>query len=211
MAPEMKNKQPYHHSVDWYSLGKLILDFQVARLPTHACTHGRTHTRARARTDPDAPPSTCIQGRNPYSEESRFWESSGLLDLLDGLLIKDPDKRLGCGHDGVRGIQRMKFFREVDWALLDAKKAPSPLRREWYVREPDVTLSRQFRNGEDINKVVEKLQHMSLDGTGDSARYLAEREGETGPGEIPNWDYVHPRAVYQEYLQSPYHNAKTFQ
>ena len=28
MAPEMKAKEPYNHSVDWYSLGKLIVDCQ---------------------------------------------------------------------------------------------------------------------------------------------------------------------------------------
>jgi len=27
------------------------------------------------------------------------------------------------------------------------------LRREWYVREPDVSMALQFRNGEDITKV----------------------------------------------------------
>ena len=33
MAPEMKNKEFYNQSVDWYSLGKLILDCQVTSLP----------------------------------------------------------------------------------------------------------------------------------------------------------------------------------
>ena len=47
--------------------------------------------------------------------------------------------------------------------MVEMRKMASPLKREWYIREPDVTASRQFRNGEDINKVVEKLQHISLD------------------------------------------------
>ena len=37
------------------------------------------------------------------------------------------------------------------------------------MREPDVDMSQQFRNGEDISKVVEKLQHISLD-SGESIR-----------------------------------------
>ena len=169
MAPEMKNKEPYNASVDWYSLGKLILD---------------------------------CQGRNPYAEGAQFWESSGLLDLVDGLLIKDPTKRLGCREDGVRSIQRCKFFADVDWAALDAKKVPSPLRREWYLREPDVSMARQFRNGEDLSRVIEKLQHVSLDGT----EMPSEEEG---PGIVPDWDYVNPAAVYDEYMQSPYQNYKS--
>ena len=169
MAPEMKNKELYNTSVDWYSLGKLILD---------------------------------CQGRNPYADGAQFWESSGLLDLVDGLLIKDPTKRLGCRADGIRSIQRIKFFAAMDWAALALKKVPSPLRREWFLREPDITMSQQFRNGEDITKVVEKLQHISLDG-------IEQPGEETGPGMVPNWDYVNPRAVYEEYMQSPYQNYKS--
>jgi len=174
MAPEMKNKEPYNHSVDWYSLGKLIVD---------------------------------CQGRNPYAEETRFWETSGLLDLVEGLLQKIPDKRLGCGADGVASIQRHRFFATTDWEALNAKKVESPLRREWYVREPDLTLSRQFRNGEDIAKVVEKLQHISLD-TGAAAGTIAS-ENHVSPGMVENWDYVNPRAPYDEYMYSPYQNFKS--
>ena len=93
MAPEMKAKEPYNHSVDWYSLGKLIVD---------------------------------CQGRNPYAEETRFWETSGLLDLVEGLLHKTPAKRLGCAADGVASIQRHRFFATTDWKALNAKKVKPP-------------------------------------------------------------------------------------
>jgi len=176
MAPEMKNKEPYHHSVDWYSLGKLIVD---------------------------------CQGRNPYSEETRFWETSGLLELVEGLLQKNPTKRLGCIDDVFLpvppSIGRHRFLAGLDWEAVNAKKVKSPLRREWYLREPDVTLSRQFRNGEDISKVVEKLQHISLD-TGGA---IGSIDAESGPGIVPGWDYINPRAVYDEYLHSPYQNFKS--
>jgi len=169
MAPEMKNKEPYNTSVDWYSLGKLVLD---------------------------------CQGRNPYAEGAQFWETSGLLDLVDGLLIKDPTKRLGCREDGIRSIKRCKFFASLDWAALDMRKLRSPLRREWYLREPDLTMARQFRNGEDLSRVIEKLQHISLDGQEQPIE-------ESGPGIVPDWDYVNARAVYDEYQQSPYQNYKS--
>ena len=173
MAPEMKAKEPYNQSVDWYSLGKLTID---------------------------------CQGRNPHAhvELMRFWETSGLLEVVEGLLIKDPKRRLGCGEDGVRSIQRMPFFKSIDWAALDAKRVPTALRREWFVREPDLAMSRQFRNGEDINKVVEKLQHISLDGT-----IPDTSDDEMGPGVVPGWDFIHPRAVYDEYVTSPYLNHKS--
>ena len=36
--------------------------------------------------------------------------------MVEGLLIKDPKRRLGCGEDGVRSIQRMPFFESIEQA-----------------------------------------------------------------------------------------------
>ena len=93
----------------------------------------------------------------------RFWETPGLLEVVEGLLIKDPKRRLGCGQDGVRSIQRMPFFKSIDWAALDAKRVPTALRRGGSCASP--TSRCRASSTEDINKVVEKLQHISLDGT----------------------------------------------
>jgi len=146
---------------------------------------------------------------------------------LNGRLLAPP---------GARDIQRSAFFADLDWAALDAKKLPSPLQRHMYERAPDVSMTRQFRNGEDINKargrgespppsplrdisphpaasrhisprlpqVVEKLQHISLD-TGRTANV-----DESGPGNIPSWDHISPSVVYSEYLQSPFHSARSY-
>ena len=74
MAPEMKNKEQYNTSVDWYSLGKLILD---------------------------------CQGRNPYAEGAQFWESSGLLDLVDGCAPRRylPLPDVPCRHERSRRVR----------------------------------------------------------------------------------------------------------
>jgi serine/threonine protein kinase len=167
MAPEMQAKQPYNGSVDWYSLGKLILD---------------------------------CQGRSQYGQTvEREWAASGLESLVDGLLVKDPAKRLACKAEGVEELKQHHFFKGIDWAVLDMRKMPSPLKRAWYIREPDVAMSRQFRNGEDIAEVISKLQTLALD---------QSVAGGSGPGMVPNWDYVNPRAVYSEYVSSPYLNYK---
>jgi len=167
MAPEMKAKEPYTTSVDWYSLGKLILD---------------------------------CQGRSAYQETTaRQWAESALDSLVDGLLIKDPTRRLACRSSGFRDLQDHAFFTKarLDWAVVDMRKMPSPLHRPWYEREPDIAMARQFRNGEDIAVVVNKLQSLAL---GSSS--------ETGPGMVPKWDHVNPLAVYSEYVSSPYLNYK---
>ena len=168
MAPEMQAKEPYDCSVDWFSLGKLILD---------------------------------CQGNAQYAEETHtVWFDSKLDKLVEALLVKDPTARLCCGPEGIKEMHRHAFFKGLDWAVIDMRKMPSPLRPEWYIREPDVQMSRQFRNGEDIVKVVGKLQSIALDGQ--------PGRRETGPGMVPAWDYVNPRAVYSEYVSSPYLNYK---
>ena len=164
MAPEMQEKKYYNCSVDWYSLGKLILD---------------------------------CQGRSAYADAvAKQWHATGLDDVVDGLLVKVPAKRLASGDDGVASLQRMPFFDAIDGAVVDMRKMQSPLRPDWYIREPDVTAAREFRNGETIAAVVDKLQALELGGGGQ------------GPGMVPNWEYVNPRAVYSEYVSSPYLNYK---
>ena len=54
-------------------------------------------------------------------------------------------------------------------------------------------------------KVVEKLQHISLD----SARLAPAAPDESGPGMIPGWDFIGQTVVYAEYLATPFHNAKS--
>ena len=48
--------------------------------------------------------------------------------------------------------------------------------------------------------MVEKLQHISLD-TGVAAGTV---DSENAPGMVDGWDYVNPRAPYDEYMYSPY-------
>jgi serine/threonine protein kinase len=50
------------------------------------------------------------------------------LDLLRGLLIKDPRCRLGCGPQGLQEIREHPFFMSVQWDDLLSMKAPGPIR-----------------------------------------------------------------------------------
>ena len=95
MAPEMKAKELYNCSVDWYSLGKLVLD---------------------------------CQGRSIHQEKvAREWSGAYLDRLVEGLLVKDPNKRLGSHTEaGLAAIHKHKFFADVDVSSKPAARTTSP-------------------------------------------------------------------------------------
>ena len=139
-------------------------------------------------------------GRSRHGERvQREWASAKLDVLVDELLVRNPDARIACDARGFAGLQAHPFFASVDWAVVDMRKWRSPLKWEWYKRENDVAMSRQFRNGEDLTEVIGKLQSLALDANDDHGN---------SPGEVPDWEFVNPRAVYREYVTSPFLNYK---
>ena len=46
--------------------------------------------------------------------------------LLQGLLHKDPKKRLGNGKNGIKNIKDHEFFREINWDALLKKEIEPP-------------------------------------------------------------------------------------
>lgn len=65
----------------------------------------------------------------------RFWYVDALLqvkfprsisneakDMLGGLLVKDPNKRLGGGPDDANEIMAHPFFSSINWTDLQQKK-----------------------------------------------------------------------------------------
>ena len=54
--------------------------------------------------------------------------SPSALDLLRGLLTKNPQRRLGCGESGIGEIRRHPFFASVDWDEVYSMKNKPPIR-----------------------------------------------------------------------------------
>jgi len=46
------------------------------------------------------------------------------VDLLKGLLCRDPVKRLGCGREGTKEIMDHEFFKGVNWEAMLRKEVP---------------------------------------------------------------------------------------
>ncbi len=49
-------------------------------------------------------------------------------DCLQGLLTRDPTKRLGSGAGGSDSVRRHAFFRSISWPKLEARQLESKFR-----------------------------------------------------------------------------------
>ena len=54
--------------------------------------------------------------------------SDNARDLLTGLLVKEPARRLGGGPEGAKDIMRHVFFETIDWTALQEKKIAPPFK-----------------------------------------------------------------------------------
>lgn len=60
-----------------------------------------------------------------FPDESEIWLSPDCKDLLQRLLCKDPNKRLGS-QGGSEEIKRHPFFKDVDWKLISIRSTEVP-------------------------------------------------------------------------------------
>lgn len=71
-----------------------------------------------------------IMFENILASDVRFPSkmSDNARDLLTGLLVKEPAKRLGGGPEGAKEIMRHVFFETIDWTALQDKKITPPFK-----------------------------------------------------------------------------------
>lgn len=108
LSPEVIEDNQYGRAVDWWSLGVLLYEMMCGSLPFNNRTTDLLFREILLK--PVSFPAT-------LSEPAKHF--------LNGLLIKDPTKRLGGGPDDAREIMIHPFFRGLNWQdLLEKKIAP---------------------------------------------------------------------------------------
>jgi len=112
LAPEIANKKPYDHMVDWWSVGILLHELVVGQPPFNEYSNYRT-----------------IQAIKTKEHIDRGTFSKNFSSLLKGLLDKNPETRLGAPRNGgVQAIKSHPFFAHFDWAKVLEKGYPAPFK-----------------------------------------------------------------------------------
>lgn len=129
MAPEVLLQQGHSAAVDWWSLGIMMSEMLTGKHPFRGSSHLDT---LRNIVNPSVSPKTV----HLLSRQAR--------SLLEGLLTRDPTKRLGSTEaGGTEKIKKHPFFKSLDWNKV-YKKAYTPSFR------PDLRNEQDIGNFEDI-------------------------------------------------------------
>lgn len=111
LAPEVLEDNDYGRSVDWWGVGVVMYEMMCGRLPFYSKDHEKLFELILTGN---------IRFPSKLSSEAR--------SLLSGLLVKDPNQRLGGGPEDAKEIMAQEFFRSVDWEKLYRKEITPPFK-----------------------------------------------------------------------------------
>ncbi|XP_069836315.1 protein kinase C delta type-like [Dendropsophus ebraccatus] len=106
MAPEVLRRMDYDTAVDWWSLGIVVCRMSAGCSPFYYGTKKKKAYKSITTEEPNIP----------------AWFPADLQHLIQDLLCKDPDKRLGKYNN----IRDHAFFYSTNWEELERRRAQPP-------------------------------------------------------------------------------------
>jgi serum/glucocorticoid-regulated kinase 2 len=110
LAPEVIRKVGYNRPVDWWTLGSFIYEMLVGSPPFYVSNREQLFEKIKF-VNPSYP----------------YFVSTSVRRLLEQLLEKNPEKRLGT-KEGAIEIKKHPWFAGINWNDFLEKKVPAPLR-----------------------------------------------------------------------------------
>ncbi|TKR87037.1 hypothetical protein L596_011514 [Steinernema carpocapsae] len=111
LAPEVLEDNDYGRAVDWWGVGVVMYEMMCGRLPFYSKDHDKLFEMILG---------SSLRFPNKLSAPARI--------LLSGLLVKDPNLRLGGGKDDAVEVKKAAFFEVIDWDKLYRKEIQPPFR-----------------------------------------------------------------------------------
>lgn len=136
MAPELLEKKEYDYTVDYFTLGVTLYEMIAAKGPFRVrgekvlivCKWNirwcslTVHSMFRAlNVSPLQVENSEVARRilnDPVSYAPMF--SKECKDLCEGLMEKNPEKRLGFKNNECEELKNQPFFKEINWGRLEA-------------------------------------------------------------------------------------------
>ena len=109
LAPEIIEGKGHGQAVDWWSLGSILYEMLTGMPPFY-------------NKDKEKLFDTIKNGHVKFYK----YLSQEAKDLLDKFFIKDPEKRLGSGPNGLEDIKSHPFFSTINWDSILAKQIKPP-------------------------------------------------------------------------------------
>ncbi|XP_046981680.1 RAC serine/threonine-protein kinase [Schistocerca americana] len=156
LAPEVLEDNDYGRAVDWWGIGVVMYEMMCGRLPFYNRDHDVLFTLI-------------------LMEDVRFPRSisNDARDLLSGLLVKDPTKRLGGGPEDAKEIMAHPFFRSINWNDLVQKKIKPPFKPQ-VTSDTDTRYFESEFTGESVELTPPEHSDSALNS-------IAEELEQTGP------------------------------
>ncbi|OQR96926.1 protein kinase [Achlya hypogyna] len=111
LAPEMLSRSGHGFALDWYSVGALLFELLTGLPPFYT-------------NDKKQLFHNILRGNLTIPE----YISPQARDLIQRLLWKDPNQRLGSGPRGDKEIMDHPFFASIDWNKLYRKEISPPFK-----------------------------------------------------------------------------------
>ncbi|KAF9534539.1 protein kinase C1 [Crepidotus variabilis] len=109
MAPEILLEQRYGRAVDWWAFGVLTYEMLLGQSPFR----GEDEDEIFDAILEDEPLYPITMPRDAVS-------------ILQKLLTRDPNRRLGSGKDDAEEIKKQPFFKDTNWDDVVNKRIPPP-------------------------------------------------------------------------------------